>query len=278
MPPTTYAILGATGSTGSELLKLLLPRNDIKLNVYARSRSKLHALIPKSANSAHVTEYIGDLEDKQLLKDCLRGVTVIFSTVAQNNNEPGCSIAQRTSYVIVSALEALRAEAKEKENGEPWKSPTLVFLSSSALNPVLMASFPKLLQYILHSACYHVYRDLQLATDYLRSIPWIRLMVVQPGAIVHDRSFGVRLSETEVSQRVSYADVAVAMVAMAEGKIRSDDSMGDHERLVGKEVGIISLGGDEVKQPIGNLQYLILGLICSFLPPIWHLGRWMGLW
>lgn len=276
MPTTTYAILGATGSTGSELLKLLLPGNDIKLNVYARSRSKLHALGPDSADSAHVTEYIGDLEDKQLLKDCLRGATVIFSTVAQNNNEPGCSIAQRTSYVIVSALEALRAEAKD--NGETWKSPTLVFLSSSALNPVLMASFPKLLEYILHSACYYVYRDLRLATDYLRSVPWIRLMVVQPGAIVHDRSFGVRLSETEVSQRVSYADVAVAMVAMAEGKIRSDDSIGIRERWVGKEVGIVSLGGNEVKQPMGNLRYLILGLICSFLPPVWHLGRWLGLW
>src|SRR5271170_4731641 len=95
-----YAILGATGATGSELVKYLLPRTDVHLNVYARSASKLHALHPGISTAENVTRYIGPLSDTALITSCLHSAAVVFGCVAQNINEPGCSIAQRTAHVI----------------------------------------------------------------------------------------------------------------------------------------------------------------------------------
>ena len=108
----TYAILGATGSTGSSLVSYLHERPDkVRINLYARSASKLESLHPYIKGTENVKSFVGDLSRADLLKDCLRDVDVIFSTVAQDINEPGCSTVQLTTHSIVSALETLRKEA-----------------------------------------------------------------------------------------------------------------------------------------------------------------------
>ena len=92
---------------------------------------------------------MGDLSSADLLKECLRNVNVIFGAVAQNSNEPGCSIAQRTAHTVVSALESLR-----KEEGPSFKCPILVFLSSASLNPRFMGDAPWILQWIFERGNY----------------------------------------------------------------------------------------------------------------------------
>ena len=89
----TYAILGATSQTGSESLKLLLPTS-AHLNVYARSASRLQLKHPTPSSAPNVTMFIGELSDTALLASCLLDAVTVFSTVAQNQTEPGCSIPQ----------------------------------------------------------------------------------------------------------------------------------------------------------------------------------------
>jgi uncharacterized protein YbjT (DUF2867 family) len=88
----TFAVLGATGQTGSELVRLLQEAPN-HLNVYARSTSRLAEKHPKLVSAKNVTIFIGDLANAELLASCMRDADVILSTVAQNQNEPGCSVA-----------------------------------------------------------------------------------------------------------------------------------------------------------------------------------------
>ena len=208
----TYAILGATGSTGSELIKFLIRKPQIHLYLYARSASKLAKLHPAVVDSENVTIYTGDLADRSLLANCLWSVDVIFLIVATNENEPGCSVALRAAHAIVTALELLR-----KEDGPAsFKCPTVVMLSSSSLNPSMAAEMPWIGRWVAKKAFCYIYSDLREATEYFQGLPWIPLILAQPGGLLHGPSLGFELSEEEPSPFISYPDLAQAMVQMAE--------------------------------------------------------------
>ena len=256
----TYAVLGATGSTGSSLLRYLHERPDkVKINVYARSASKIESLHPYIKTADNVKAFIGDLSSADLLKDCLRDVDVIFSAVAQNTNEPGCSIAQRVAHTTVSALEMLR-----KEQGSSFKCPILVFLSSASLNPHFMANAPRILQWVLERANYYIYGDLAKAIDYLKEQRWIPLITADPPALVKDIARGYKLALDDFSPLVSYDDLARGMVQMAE-----EDG---GRKWVGKGVGLKATGS--VKKDVWPLvKYEVTGLIAYFFPSLWIFGN-----
>jgi uncharacterized protein YbjT (DUF2867 family) len=117
----TYAALGATGQTGSEIVKALLP-TEAHLNIYARSLTRLESQFPSIQSAPNVTIFIGNLFNTELLTSCLPNSDVILSSVAQNRNKPGLSVAQRTALAIIQALESRRSN--------PENLPTVVFLSS----------------------------------------------------------------------------------------------------------------------------------------------------
>ena len=255
-----YAILGATGSTGSSLLRYLHARPDkVKVNIYARSASKVESLHPYVSTAENIKTFVGDLSDADLLENCLRNVDVVFSTVAQNTNEPGCSIAQRTAHTIVAALEALRR--KEESS---FKCPTLVFLSSASLNPRFAEAAPRVLVWVLERGNYYVYKDLATAVEYLKVQRWIPLITAEPPALVQDTPKGHELSQEEVTAFVSYDDLARAMVQMAEEE--------DGQKWLGEGVGIKATG--KVKQDVWPLIKLqVAGLIAYFMPSIWRFGN-----
>lgn len=256
----TYAILGATGSTGSSLLRYLYERpNKVKIHVYARSASKVESLHPYIKGADNVKAFIGDLSSADLLKDCLRNVDVIFGAVAQNSNEPGCSIAQRTAHTVVSALEALR-----KEEGPNFKCPVLVFLSSASLNPRFMKKQPGALRWILERGNFYVYGDLAKAIAYLKEQTWIPLITADPPGLVKDISRGFELSQDEVTSLVSYDDLARAMVQMAE-----EDG---GQRWVGKGAGVKATGNVK-KDVLPLIKYQVVGLIAYFVPTLWKFGN-----
>jgi uncharacterized protein YbjT (DUF2867 family) len=122
----TYAALGATGQTGSEIVKALLP-TEAHLNIYARSLTRLESQFPSIQSAPNVTIFIGNLFNTELLTSCLPNSDVILSSVAQNRNKPGLSVAQRTALAIIQALESRRSN--------PENLPTVVFLSSGAVMP-----------------------------------------------------------------------------------------------------------------------------------------------
>lgn len=215
----TYAILGATGQTGSELVKLLLPFEDNTLHLYARSRDRLVSQQPLLNDAKNARLFIGDLGDAQNLDACLEGVDAVFSAVAQNSNEPGCDIAQRTAQALVASF--------ERSEGKSERCPRLVFLSSGAVDP--RSTQP----WLLHQANYYVYRDLEIAVAYLRERPWIPLAVANPGGLVHAPSVDVELTLEPLgapgggSSMCPYPDLARGMVMMSE-----------EEKWIDQEVGI----------------------------------------
>ncbi|KAF5865428.1 hypothetical protein ETB97_003686 [Aspergillus alliaceus] len=274
----SYAVLGGTGATGSRITKQLLQEEDVHLNVYARSRQRLEAKIPLLATSSRVQIFTGSITNIEILADCLSGVDAVFATVGTNVNEPGCSVAQEVSSSIVAALLRLRSQApRNVSTGAAWTCPTLVFLSSTGVNPLIFGKEPFLLRFIVARSCSYIYHDLKLAEKYLRGHDWVPLVFVQPGAIVHDQAYGARLAENEATSRVSYEDLASAMIMAAEGKVDGSDDTSNRRKWTGKSIGVVSLGGERVVPAIRNLKYLIPGLVWYFLPFLWHWSKFLGL-
>ncbi len=217
---------------------------------------------PYVKTADNIQSFVGDLSSADLLKNCLRNVDVIFSAVAQNVNEPGCSIAQRTAHSIVSALEALR-----KEEGSSFKCPILVFLSSASLNPTFSGPQPRLLHWVLQRGCYYVYGDLRKSIAYLKEQPWIPLITAEPPALTNDISRGYELSLGEVTPGISYDDLARGMVQMAEE---------DGHKWVGKGVGVKATGNVKINY-LPLIWYLVSGLIAYFSPAAWGILQRAGL-
>ena len=255
----TYAILGATGSTGSSLLRYLHERpENVTINIYARSASKVESLHPYVKAAKNINTFVGDLSSTDLLTDCLRKTDVIFSAVAQNANEPGCSIARRTAHSIVSALDALR-----REEGSGFRCPTLVVLSSASLNPKFSKHTPWFVHWVLERGCYYVYGDLAKAIAFMKEQSWIPMMTAEPPGLVQDISRGHRLSLDEVSPLISYDDLARGMVQMAE-----EDG---GRKWVGKGVGL-NATGNVTKNVLPLIKYQFVGLIAYFFPDVWRAG------
>ncbi|KAI9676325.1 MAG: hypothetical protein M1817_000482 [Caeruleum heppii] len=266
-----YAILGATGQTGSELVKFLLPQESVQLNIYARSASRIDSVIPETRPAKNARIYTGDLSDVSLLTACLQDVDVIFSAVAQNANEPTVDVAQRSAHSIVSALERVRNRSPDSR----WTCPTLIFLSSASLNPILGEDTPRFIRWILHQALFHVYEDLSIATTYLRSHSWIPLVLPQPGGLVNDEARGVRISEKELTPLISYADLARGMVRMGQEEAAHAGTW------AGKEVGLSSLGWKDLRSEsmVDQVFRIVLpGLLCTWFPSVWQLGRSWRYW
>lgn len=233
----------------------------VNIHIYARSASKVESLHPYIKTAENIKTFVGDLSSVDLFQDCLRNVDVIFSAVAQNTNEPGCSIARRTAYTLVSALEAL-----QKEGGPSFRCPVLVFLSSASLNPRLDEATPRILDWVLERGAWYIYGDLKEAIAYLKEQTWIPLITAEPPGLVKDVPSGYELSEDEVSALVSYDDLARGMVQMAE-----EDG---GRKWVGKGVGIKATG--KVKKDVWPLiKYLATGLIAYYVPSVWRLGNGM---
>ncbi len=264
-----YAILGATGQTGSEVVNYLLPTEN-KLHIYARSSTRLTSKHPSlsSSSSSKVNIFIGDLSDEKLLAECLEGVDVIFSTVAQNQNEPGCTIARRTAGAIVKALESNNNKSGSVSvsvsvSKGKKRYPAVIFLSSAGIDPRRPGGYFDIL---LHFTLRHVYGDLEEAIIYLQSIDWLPIIVASPGALIHvEEEHQVTLTEDMVDDNVmSYKDLAKGMVMMAE----------DDEKWVGKRVGMVVNSGKPIGgNPAALLRYLLPNLLVSVCPPLWRLGR-----
>lgn len=252
------------GSTGSSLLRYLHERSEkVNINLYARSASKVELLHPYVRTAENIQSFVGDLSNVDLLKNCLRDVDVIFSAVAQNLNEPGCSIAQWTAHSIVSALEALR-----REEGPTFKCPIVVFLSSASLNPTFSRTTPRLLHWVLERGCFYVYGDLKKSIEYLKQQSWIPLIIAEPPALTNDISRGYELSLNEVAPGVSYDDLARGMVQMAEEE--------GGRKWVGKGVGVKATGKVKI-QYLPLIRYLVIGLISYYFPASWGFLRGAGL-
>ena len=206
----TYAVLGATGSTGGSIVEVLLKSADKKIRPFVRSKEKLLTQRPELESLPNVTIFEGQLQNVETLADCLTGTTAAFLAIGETDNVPGTSVAQEQAKAAVAALELIR------EQDPNARLPQLIVLSSASLERKLMQDFPAAAYAVLERAAGHVYDDLRLAEEYLRSHEWIKQVYIKPGGLVHDIPKGHILSTERQQTFLSFLDLAAGMVEVAE--------------------------------------------------------------
>ncbi|KAI6796466.1 hypothetical protein KC360_g4998 [Hortaea werneckii] len=252
----TYALLGATGATGSAVLRYLLaaPPKDLSLNVLIRNKAKLLTQFPdlESTKAFELNIFEGTPGDGTSLKQCLKGAEVVHMCIATNESKPGLSLAQDTTKAIISALEQLHKEA-----GAAYTKPTILMLRSAGINEKFQSGreWGKL---VGHFVLHYVYTDLQLACDLLSSkvqeAPGLFDYIIVDPPSLHNAEGTTRTGYKLVLDEMPppclmYADLGAAFCEIAERK----------DEFVGKAVGIGSTG--EVTQTWGVLLgYLGQGL------------------
>lgn len=137
--PSTVALLGATGKTGREILTRLLQREDVKLQIYARSRSKLFALFPDLTSDGQVSIFSSAIDDVENMTRCLDGADRIIFALGENNDFVGSvHIIEAGALSVVDGLTELRLRQKG------WQRPRLLMLSSATWNETLSKNTPNL--------------------------------------------------------------------------------------------------------------------------------------
>lgn len=251
-----YALLGATGSTGSAILRCLLsqPPKHLTLNVFVRSRTKLEKAFPDLTSTTVITVNIieGTTDDAPAMRECLKGVEVVMACIGSNSSTPKMSLIYDTTVAIVDALDAHR-----KNQGSAYKPPVVIQLRSASLNPVFKAAHPWVTRTVASFCFYHVYDDLDRACKLLASSAaepsrLLDYIFVDPPSI-HDADGMVPtghklIVEGKQEQALSYADLGVAFYELAERR----------NEFAGKAVGVTATGA--VNQTWGVLVgYMLTG-------------------
>ena len=83
-----YALLGATGSTGSAILRSLIshPPENLELNIFVRSKSKLLTVFPdlERTNPFKTTIIVSTPDDTTATRACLQNADVVFACIGSN--------------------------------------------------------------------------------------------------------------------------------------------------------------------------------------------------
>lgn len=253
----THALLGATGATGSAVLRyyLEIPPKDLTLNIFIRSKAKLLKAFPnlESTSSIRVSVIEAPLTDTKALQTCLRGADTVHMCIATNDAKPGNSVSQDGAQAITAALTALKAEQQSR-----YVKPTVLVIRAAPLNPELEGHIPALVSKWLWFVLYHVYSDLEKASKIYENAATALLDVVfvDPPALFDAEGperTGHRLilggDTGEASAGVNYADLGAAFVEIA----------GRKAEFAGKSVGVSATG--KVREEWATLMwYQLVGL------------------
>ena len=77
----TIALLGSTGKTGREVLRVLLKQDQYNLKIYVRSREKIAGLFPHLPSNPRVQVYVGAITDQTTMQECLSDAALIICTI-----------------------------------------------------------------------------------------------------------------------------------------------------------------------------------------------------
>ncbi len=252
-----YALLGATGSTGSAILRCLLsqPPSSLALNIFVRSESKLRKLLPDlESTTAFETSIIeGTPSDSTAMRECLKDVDVVMACIASNESKRDMSISYDTAAAIIDALKSNR-----ETQGSAYKTPTIIQLRTASLNPILSAAMPIIARKVAGFCFHYVYADLDracklYASSAAASPGLLNYIFIDPPSI-HDadgtKPTGYKLILDEKQDRMlSYADLGAAFCEVAERR----------NEFAGKGVGVTATG--PVNMTWGTLQgYMATGV------------------
>lgn len=266
----TYAILGATGATGGNILRQLLEASESKskepvtLHVYARSREKLLRQFPSLSSRNDVQIFEGSINDNAVMSPCLAQTDVVFSCVATNESVPGMTIAQDMSKEIISTLKQSKADHPDR------RAPHVVVLSAAPVNPVLEETMPAFPRWLVCRAFSHVYADLQVAQQmYRNEKSWLPATFVQPPGLLDGPKKGYQLHHGGPRHPfLTYSDLSAAMIEVARN--------GPDEHHDWVSVATLSPKGLRPK-PNVVLPLTLKGLLAHYAPGLWRKFRGWGL-
>ncbi|CAK4034446.1 Hypothetical predicted protein [Lecanosticta acicola] len=156
-----FVLLGATGATGSAVLRSILndPPQDLKLDILVRSEARLRkrfSELPTESSGIRVLE--GQATDASTLRRCCYGASTIFACVGANESKPGMSLVYDTANAIVTALRSMQSE-----QGDAYRPPIVVQLRTASLNDDMARHTPAPVVSFVKWALYHTYLDISRA-------------------------------------------------------------------------------------------------------------------
>ena len=258
----TYAVLGATGKTGSAILEILSRKPDNKIHAFVRSASKLKKQWPKLVDSGHLQIFEGQLDDTSILANCLDGTRAAFLCIAATINEPYCTIAQDTATSVIKACSNLR------DSNKPNSIPRLVQLNSSSTSPKLSESLGTIGHAILYRGNWWIYEDLIASENLFRAqCSWLDVTYIKPGGLIQAPQKGHKLSTERQQTFLGWLDLAAGMVEVAEE---------ESEVWRGREVSVLPVAEDvpiEWRVPI----WMVMGFVLTYFPWVYAPAKRVGL-
>lgn len=235
-----YALLGATGATGSAVLRCLLsePPKELKLRVLVRSRRKLEHKFPNlTGSSSFDIEIIeGQANDEDATRRCIEGCDVIFNCIGTNDVSPGQTIVQDSASSIIAALRLCR-----EKDPESYRKPVVLLLRTSGLNDHLSRDKSWISVNFGRWGLWNSYSDLEEARDRLAAAametPGLLENITVDPPTIHDpdgtERTGYKLSvDDPPPPSLNYADLGAAFCEIAERR----------EEFVGQAVGVGATG------------------------------------
>ncbi|OJI99514.1 hypothetical protein ASPVEDRAFT_26322 [Aspergillus versicolor CBS 583.65] len=272
----TYALLGATGATGSSVLRCLLQtasenKNDsFSINILVRSRPKLLAMFSglDQRRSPTIRIFQGESTNPERLDAVLHNASVLFMCVGQNGSPMGTSLVQDSATAVVDALRRRRRQ-------QPLSSCTVIQLRSASLNPALAAQVPRFVHRLVSFCLFAGYSDLRRACEVLHeaSLAGLLQYVLVDPPTLHDadgsKPTGHRLiiGESQVTA-LSYADLGVALCEIADrayefqGQAVGVTATGPVKQTWGVLLGYLAQGGMAHMQYRYGKENLIVVGIC----------------
>jgi putative NADH-flavin reductase len=252
----TYAVLGATGNTGTALIQIILRSPDNQVHAFCRDKAKLSRLLPEAVTNPNLHIYEGTIDNIPVLASCIRATRAVFLVTSTNDNVPGFRVGQD---LAANVLVALRENLKHQPLTATATAtkPKLILLSSATIDPLLSRNTPYLLHRILLWSASNVYNDLRQTEALLRAEEdWVKTIFIKPGALSVDIQRGHALSLTDESSPLSYLDLAAGMLEAA------DDEGGVYDM---QNIGVVNVAG-RAKFPRGTALCILTGLARHFFP------------
>ncbi|KAF4772809.1 stcQ [Colletotrichum scovillei] len=253
----TYAIIGATGNTGTALIEQLSQDPAAHIRAFCRDKNKLLKASPYVLDSKRVEVFEGSIDDVELLAQCIQGARAVFHVVSTNTNVPDCHVGLDTAKGIVGALNMIEAVSWSYDVAQREKLPKIVLLSSATIEDHLSKHTPVWLRAILLRSASNVYEDLRQTEAFLRTHgDRITTIFIKPGGLSVDKQRGHRLDMNREESFISYLDLAAAMLEAA------NDESGQYDM---RNVSVVNSGGS-AKLPSGTPWCILTGLLRHYFP------------
>ncbi|KAK4554624.1 hypothetical protein LTR86_008126 [Recurvomyces mirabilis] len=257
----THVVLGATGGTGSAILRCLLTSKipDLHINILVRSKGKLLQAFPQleSTSSATISIFEGSISNGDVLRACLQHAETIYVCVATNHASRKVEVAVTTAASLVAALGHLR-----ETNPPEYQLPVILFNRSLSLNSDAQLPIPGFVKKFTVFALWLIYEDLLKAGTIYEKAEKDGLLTCitadPPGLMDPERTepTGYKfLVRGKTSATINYADLGAAMVELGQRR----------KEFEGTTIAISATGAVRV-DVLSNLLIIFLGLKSRLSP------------